>query len=222
MTKYRLRAAAFVIVIAGAAALDMGVLASLVPKAQQAALTSTEAERIIRDGLQHRLRGARHDAWEVSVSACRIQVFRHDDDVRGQPTTITTKEEFVDLRVLEATDSSMHAIIGHSGPTVNVRFVPRPGIGDETSYLEGYDERLLAEARAEIGWGWQAAVLASDRLLQDYPLESLALWRRATQCSGDSWVPANSVSLWAGGPEMADTARIETAFLAYSAHCANR
>lgn len=70
---------------------------------------------------------------------------------------------------------------------------PRPKIGTNSRYVAEFGAQLLDEAREEIGWGWQAAVLPSERVLSQHPVETLSLWGEVAQCTGQSWISPNNV-----------------------------
>ncbi|WP_300059627.1 hypothetical protein [uncultured Roseobacter sp.] len=199
------------VVVVGGLALEQGLRLE-----QPEKISMEEAEQIIAEGLEHRFVGTRFDVYEAQVSQCQIRVHYHDEDACGAPHTLQTYTSFVDLRVFEI-DDHIRIYPAAEGLRLAPGFTPRPRVGDESRYIIEYDEALLEEARAEIGWGWQAAVLASERLVSQYPMETLAAWREVTQCSGHSWVSADGVEIRASSH---DADLLERALLHYSAHCA--
>lgn len=153
--------------------------------------TVGDAEQIVREGLEAGSAYTRFEIIEVSVENCQIRKFVDDNNICGDDGTIRSSEKFIDLKAYELVESRSEPRPDLLGWHQLFRVEIRSRSAKQAEAVERRAEQLLTQARGEIGWGWQAAVVSTQRFLLEHPVKSLSAWERPTRCSGHSWVSPN-------------------------------
>lgn len=143
-----------------------------------------EAERIIEDALKIRRPGHRWDVVDVTVSACEIRTFKHDRDCVS-PTMLQTREIVYDLRKMSLATDFREPFVRDGIRTQHIDASPRREFEEQMRHIKSRSRKLIDEARAEVGWGHEAAVLKSERFKAQFPEAEIPAWRRTHVCNGD-------------------------------------
>lgn len=128
--------------------------------------------------------GSRFDIVEARLEGGVLTVELVDLDACADGATIRSLSRFVDL--------AQHRVEGRVGGArpigdagevrFFIRFHPAGEWATQEPALYAEKERLLDAARAEVGWGQQAALLASGRFLARHPQESLPAYSVVGYC----------------------------------------
>lgn len=154
-------------------------------RAPYSGLKDSEAEAIIVEAAESSYRGSRFDTIEASVSGPVLKVYLHDSDACSDGASIQSIESVVDLSVYAERTASTRSVDYRNEPLTFVTFTEWHDLNRKLLVIKS---TILTRARAEVGWGTKAALLASERFLQEHPLETLSSYEIVGYCPSGSSV----------------------------------
>jgi len=126
--------------------------------------------------------GTRFDVVQASLEGGALKVELTDLDACADGATIRSITRFVDLshHRVQADPRSFERI----GDEIKffVYFIPVGEWAEHQPELSEEKDRILNAARSEVGWGEEAALIASRRFLEKYPRESLPAYTVFGSC----------------------------------------
>lgn len=122
--------------------------------------STQEAERIIENALKYRTPGHRWEVVDVTVSSCMVRIFTHDKECTS-PTMLQSFETVYDLRKMSLAIEFSDPFVGVTGRVQFVDVSPRREFEVQFRHIQERSRQLIDEARKEVGWGPDAAVLLS-------------------------------------------------------------
>lgn len=128
--------------------------------------------------------GSRFDIVQASLEGGALKVVLDDLDACADGATIRSLTQFVDLahHRVEGWPDSARPVEGSGEARFFIRFHPAGDWARQKPALYAEKERFLDAARRDVGWGQQAAVLASERFHARYPRESLRAYTIVGYC----------------------------------------
>jgi hypothetical protein len=148
-------------------------------------LEELEAKTIIVEAVNSRYRGGRFNTIEVSFSGPVLRVYIHDSDACSDGASIQSIESVVDLSVFTEKKAVTNSLRYRDEPVIFVRFTEWR---DRNRALSAKHSANITEARAEVGWGQEAAILATERFLQEHPFETLSSYEIIGYCPSGSGI----------------------------------
>lgn len=142
-------------------------------------MEDAEAKEIILGAAESSYLGSRFDTIEVSLTGPVLRVYLHDLDACSAGASIQSIETIVDLSIYREKTVTTRSVDYHNEPLTFITFTEWR---DHNRELSAKQSVALTQARSEVGWGTEAAILASERFLQKHPLETLSSYRITGYC----------------------------------------
>ncbi len=146
-------------------------------------LEELAATAIIVEAAESSYHGSRFDTIEVSITGSVLRVYLHDLDACSVGASIQSIESIVDLSIYTEKTVTTRSVDYHNEPLTFITFTEWR---DKNRELSAKKLAALTQARSEVGWGTEAALLASERFLQEHPLETLSSYRITGYCPSGS------------------------------------